>query len=291
MQLLQDRVALITGAGHGQGRSHAVRLAQEGADVVLIDSCGPAPAGVAYPLATEDELAETADLVRAAGRRALIRTADVRDFDQLAAAVSDSLNEFGRLDVVVANAGIISYNLTWEIPEPAWDAVINTNLKGVWNTFRATVPAMIEQQTGGSIIAVSSVAGLKGYALMSHYTASKFAVVGMVKVLALELAEHGIRVNTVNPTGVGADLSTGWGADSFMTTRASDLGAIFATYPHLTSEAAILRDPESPRDGALHKLPVIEPIDVSNAVLWLASDQSRYVTGIHLPVDGGALTR
>ena len=192
MQLLQDRVALITGAGHGQGRSHAVRLAQEGADVVLIDSCGPAPAGVAYPLATEDELAETADLVRAAGRRALIRTADVRDFDQLAAAVSDSLNEFGRLDVVVANAGIISYNLTWEIPEPAWDTVIDTNLKGVWNTFRATVPAMIEQQTGGSIIAVSSVAGLKGYALMSHYTASKFAVVGMVKVLALELAEHGI---------------------------------------------------------------------------------------------------
>jgi (+)-trans-carveol dehydrogenase len=267
---LQGRVAVITGAARGQGRAHAVRLAADGASIIALDVCGHVSDALGYPMATPQDLDETVRLVEEAGGKIVARQADVRRIDQVRAAVNAGLDVFGRIDVVVCNAGIITYGLSWELDEEAFDAVMDVNVKGVWNTVRATVPTMIEAGNGGSVIITSSTGGIRGNPLMLSYDASKHAVVGMMRCLANELGQYNIRVNTVHPTGV----RTAMGFDP-------QVGALQAQYPELF-------------DGVgrnILPVPSVRPEDIAGAVAWLASDESRYVTGVTLPVDAGSTNR
>ncbi|MQA35788.1 mycofactocin-coupled SDR family oxidoreductase [Modestobacter roseus] len=265
---LEGKVALITGAARGQGRAHAVRLAREGADVIAID-VNKSAGTTAYPGPTPDDLAETARLVEEQGRRVVAREADVRDFAGLSAAVQEGVAELGRLDVVIANAGICSANPSWEISVEQWQETIDTNLTGVFFTAKATVPLLIEQGTGGSIIITSSVAGLRGLPFLGHYAATKHGVVGLARSMANELGQHGIRVNTIHPHGVATGMTVD-DLQPLITQHAATLGPIFMqTLPD----------------------PVSQPEDIANAVAWLASDEARHVTGIQLPIDLGTLTR
>ncbi len=267
MGLLDGKVGLVTGAGHGQGRSHAVRMAAEGADVIVCDICAPV-AQTGAPMATFDELRETARLVEAAGRRVVIGVADVRDRVALQAVVDEGLATFGHLDVVAANAGIWRPNWFVDIDDDEYQAVMDINVGGVWNTCKAVVPTMIEAGNGGSIVITSSAAGLRGQAPWSHYVASKHAVVGLMRALANELAAHSIRVNTVNPTGV-------------------------ETLMGQQPDAARFFDHPLARASAANMLPIslLQPEDVSNAVVWLMSDQARWITGVALPVDAGSTNK
>jgi SDR family mycofactocin-dependent oxidoreductase len=270
MGRVSGKVALVTGAARGQGRSHCVRLAEEGADVIGIDICEPLSDAIPYPMATLDDLGDTGDLVEGTGRRFYSAAADIRDFDALQSAVDGGVGELGGLDIVVANAGVISTGYSWELSEDAWDVVIDVNLKGTWNTTRATIPHLIDVGVGGSIIVVSSAAGIRGHVPYSHYVASKHGVVGLMKALANELAQHNIRVNSLHPTAV---TGTGLG---------------------LGVEPAVLAESEPMFAlSGLNALPVdaVELRDVSNAVLFLASDESRYVTGLQLTVDAGATNK
>jgi (+)-trans-carveol dehydrogenase len=265
--LLEGKVGLVTGAGHGQGRAHAVRMAQEGADLILCDICAPVPQTGA-PMATYEELSETADLVEQLDRRAVFAVADVRDRGALQAVVDQGLAEFGHVDVVSANAGIWRPNWFVDIDDDEYRAVMDINVGGVWNTCKVVVGPMIEAGNGGSIVITSSAAGLRGQAPWSHYVASKHAVVGLMRALANELAIHSIRVNTVNPTGV----------ETFMGQQA---------------EAAPLFDHPLAQASAANMLPIamLQPEDISNAVVWLMSDQARWVTGVALPVDAGSTNK
>ncbi|MGW5715192.1 mycofactocin-coupled SDR family oxidoreductase [Amycolatopsis sp. NPDC003865] len=263
------KVALVTGAARGQGRSHAVRLAEEGADVVVTDVCHDISSAVRYPLGSKDQLEETAELVRATGRRCVVLQADVRAIAEVRAAVDAAHAELGRLDVVVANAGATSIGSAWELSEEDWDVVIDVNLKGAWNTARAAIPRMIEAGAGGSIVLTSSAAGIRGHVPYAHYVASKHGVVGLMKALSNELAKHSIRVNSVHPTGVS-------GTGMAPTTAFEDLAG---------------REPLFGM-GAMNPLaPFVEPRDVSNAVLFLASDEARYVTGLQFTVDAGGTNK
>lgn len=269
MSRLAGRVALVTGAARGQGRSHAVALARAGADVALVDVCRDLPYP-RYPLATEADLAETARLVEAEGRRAVPLVADVRDFAAMERAVGAALDALGRIDVLVCNAGITDMCQARDLPEDWWDAMVDVNLKGCFTAVRHALPAMIDRGEGGRIILVSSTAGQRGLAGLSHYCAAKFGVVGFAKSLALEVAEHGITVNTIHPTGVDTALVPGMAAAASI-----DLDGFVAR---------VTRD---------HALPVglLPPEAVSDAVLWLASDAARYVTGQEMNVDAGRLLR
>lgn len=271
---VEGKVVLITGAARGQGRSHAIRLAEEGADVIAVDACADVDT-VDYPMASADDLATTAKHVEALGRRVVTQQADVRDLAGLTAAVDRGVAELGHLDVVVANAGILSNGPAHELSEQAWQQMIDINLSGVWRTCRAAIPHLVAGGRGGSIILVSSVAGLRSYAGVAHYVAAKHGVVGLMKNLAQELAEHRIRVNTVNPTQVDTDMIQN---DSMYRLFCPDVPEPTRQDFAAASAATIL-------------LPIdwVEPVDVSNAVLFLASDESRYITGVSLPVDGGAL--
>ncbi|MDI3340451.1 MAG: mycofactocin-coupled SDR family oxidoreductase [Sphaerobacter sp.] len=276
MGLLDGKVALITGSARGQGRAHATRLAAEGADIIAVDLCAPLPE-VPWPLATPDDLQETARLVESRGRRCLTCRADVRSASEIEAAVAGGLATFGHIDVVVANAGVGSYGSAWQLSEAEWDTVVDTNLKGAWLTCRAVIPSMIERGAGGSLILISSTAGLRPYANMAHYVAAKHGVVGLMRALALELGPHRIRVNAVHPTSV-------------------DTGMIQneATYELFGGgRRGLTRAEVAPIFQRLNLLPVpwLEPGDISAAVLWLASDASRFVTGVALPVDAGASIR
>jgi SDR family mycofactocin-dependent oxidoreductase len=265
---LVGKVALITGAARGQGRAHAVRLAAEGADIIALDNCASA-ATTDYPGPTEEDLAETVRLVEAQDRRILARKADIRDFEALAAVTKEGVAEFGRLDVVVANAGICPANLSWEIPVEQWQETIDTNLTGTFFTMKATVPTLIEQGTGGSIIITSSVAGLRGLPFLAHYAASKHGVVGLAKSMAVELGQFNIRVNTVHPHGVATGMQPAR-MSQLIQEYATTLGPIFmGTLPDQISQ----------------------PEDIAHAVAWLASDEARHVTGVQLPVDLGTLIR
>jgi SDR family mycofactocin-dependent oxidoreductase len=262
------KVALITGAARGQGRSHAVRLAAEGADIIGIDLCtdvGPIP----YPLATPDDLAETVRLVEATGARMVAAEADVRDPDALAAAVGDGVGRLGRLDIAVANAGVCTVQRWDEVTPAVWDAVIGINLTGAWNTCVAAIPPLVETG-GGSLVLISSVAGLKGQPFLAPYVASKHGMVGVMRTLANELAARSIRVNTIHPTGVDTPMLVGMAGLTARIEASPDTGSVF-----------------------LNSLPVdvVAPSDVSDAVLYLASDESRYVTGLTMTVDAGSSAR
>jgi SDR family mycofactocin-dependent oxidoreductase len=267
---LSGRVAgkrvLVTGAARGMGRSHAVRLAEEGADLILVDICASL-AELEYPLASREDLDETARLVEKHGRRAITRVVDIRDADALAAAVADGVDELGGLDGAVANAGVLTVG-TWDATTaPQWRTVVDVNLIGTWNTCAAALPHLVAE--GGSLILISSSAGLKGTPLHLPYTASKHGVVGLSRALANELAVQNVRVNTVHPTGV----ETGMRPESLR-------GLLAETRPDLIPIF-------------LNALPTVmaEPIDISNAVLFLVSDESRFVTGLEFKVDAGVTLR
>ncbi|MEU1956698.1 mycofactocin-coupled SDR family oxidoreductase [Nocardia rhamnosiphila] len=269
---VEGKVAFITGAARGQGRSHAVRLAEEGADIIALDICAPVPT-VGYPLGTEDDLAETVAMVEKAGRRAVAVQADVRDFDAVKAGLERGVVELGRLDIVCANAGILTMGAAHEQSEEQWQTMLGVNLTGVWHTAKAAIPTFIEQGTGGSMILTSSLAGTKGMSWAIGYSAAKFGVVGIAKSLAVELAPYRIRVNTVTPTNVHTPMLDN---DFIIRTLA----------PNVENP---VWDDTSEQLSSLNvwPMPTIETRDVSNAVLWLASDEARYVTGISLPVDLG----
>jgi SDR family mycofactocin-dependent oxidoreductase len=269
---MDGKVAFITGAARGQGRSHALRLAEEGAEIIAVDLCQPIET-VPYELPTVDDLAETAKLVEEFDRRIVAREADVRDLGQLERVVQEGVSQFGHIDVVVANAGIASFAPALEMDETMWNQMIDINLTGVWKTVKAAVPPMVARGQGGAVIITSSVAGLFGFGNLAHYVAAKHGVVGLMRTLAQELAPHMIRVNTVNPTTVNTPMVM---SDAFFRIVRPDL-------------ENPTRDDAAEAFIGLNALPVpwIEAIDVSNAVLWLASDEARYITGVALPVDAG----
>ena len=270
------KVAFITGAARGQGRSHALHLAAEGADIIAVDIC-KAIETVTYEGATPDDLSQTVDLVEQAGGRILALEADVRDFDALSAAVAQGVSEFGRLDIVCANAGILTMGMSHEQSEEQWQTIVDINLTGVWHTAKATIPQLIAQGEGGSIIVTSSLMGLKGGPFSSGYAATKHGVVGLAKSLAAELAAHRIRVNVLHPTNVLTPM-----LDNEM------LRGMFR--PDLEQPTL---DDAKPAFAFLNMWnePWVEPADVSQAVLYLASDEGRYVTGISMPIDLGASSK
>jgi SDR family mycofactocin-dependent oxidoreductase len=278
---VQDKVALITGAGRGQGRSHAIRLAEEGARVIAVDLPDDASKDVSryspYPMATEADLAETVRLVAAAGGDAIGVHADVRNEDQLAAAVAAGVERFGRLDVVSANAGITGFTgKAWELSRENWQAVIDIDLTGTWQTVKAAAPIMIEQRCG-SVVITASTMGVKGTANLAGYVAAKHGVVGLVKALAHELAPFAVRVNAVAPTSVGTDMIFNDAVYRLFRPDLADPG-MQDTVPAFTQHNLL-------------PVPWAEARDISEAVLWLASDEARYVHGIVLPVDAGQLAK
>jgi SDR family mycofactocin-dependent oxidoreductase len=276
---VQGKVAFITGAARGQGRAHAVKLAREGADIIATDLCADEVASVAgmLPLGSEADLAETGRLVKEAGGRVVTRKADVRDLAELQRAVEEGAAELGRLDVVVANAGIVTFAPTWELTEQQWRDMIDINLTGVFHTAKATVPHLLDADEGGSIVFTSSVAGLKGMPNIGHYVAAKHGVVGLMRALANELGPHHIRVNTVNPTSVDTPL-----------VHVDAAYQVFA--PHLENPS---REEVIPAFSSINGIPVpwVDTEDVANAVLFLASEESRFVTGTTLTVDAGAAVK
>ena len=271
---VEGKVAFITGAARGQGRAHAVRLAQEGADIIAVDICKQIDS-VQIPLSTPEDLAETADLVKGHNRRIYTAEVDVRDFDALKAAVDAGVEQMGRLDIIVANAGIGNGGATLDkTSEPDWTDMIDVNLGGVWKTVKAGVPHILAGGRGGSIILTSSVGGLKAYPHTGHYVAAKHGVVGLMRTFAVELGAQSIRVNSVHPTNVNTPL--------FM-----NEGTMKLFRPDLENPGP---DDMKIVGQLMHTLPIgwVEPEDIANAVLFLASDEARFITGVTLPVDGGS---
>lgn len=275
---LEGRVAFITGAARGQGRAHALRLAHEGADIVAIDICGPASPAISYPAATPEDLDETVRGVEGIGRKILARQVDVRDAAALRQVVADGVEQFGRLDIVVANAGILSWGRIWELSEEEWDAVIGVNLSGTWRTLRAVVPAMIELGNGGSIIIVSSPAGLRATPGNAHYAASKQGLVALTDALAIEAGEYGIRVNSIHPYSVDTKM-----------VQPELMMEIFKKHPNYLHSFAPM--PYHPRDrGGKRKLSeFMAPEEVSDVVAWLAGDGSATLSGSQISVDRGVM--
>jgi SDR family mycofactocin-dependent oxidoreductase len=271
MGKLEGKVAFITGAARGQGRSHAVRLAQEGADIIAVDLCAQIDT-VPYPMATPEDLAETVTAVEALDRRIVASQADVRSLPAVEEAVRAGVAELGRLDVVLANAGIAPMGDESNAVQ-AWQDVIDVNLTGVWTTLRATAPVLVEQGQGGSIVLTSSTAGLKGLGGESGggqgYTAAKHGVVGLMRSFANSLGPHGIRVNSVHPTAVDTPMVVNEFMQKWLAEDPTIAGAMTNLLP----------------------VQMIEAVDISNAIVWLASDDARYVTGVTLPVDAGFLVK
>jgi (+)-trans-carveol dehydrogenase len=276
---VEGKVAFITGAARGQGRAHAVRLAQEGADIIAIDICKQIE-GFLNPPSTSEDLAKTADLVRGHNRRIFTAEIDVRDYEALKAAVDSGVEHLGRLDVIVANAGISNAGsddggTLDKVSERDWQDMIDVNLSGVWKTVKAGVPHILAGGRGGSIVLTSSVNGFKAYTnlLLGHYVASKHGVVGLMRAFAVELGQHMIRVNSVHPTFVNTPMLL-------------NEGLYRMVRPDLENPGP---DDLAPFCQAFHTLPIpwVEAEDISNAVLFLASDESRYITGVTLPIDAG----
>ena len=269
---LTGRVAFVTGAARGQGRAHALRLAEDGVDIIAVDRCGPIDS-VGYPLPAPGDLEDTVKLVEGLDRQIVVAQADVRDLPALEEAVDTGLEQLGRIDIVVANAGIAGFGTALELSERDWQEMIDINLTGAWKTVRATVPAMIEQGDGGAVVLTSSVAGLMAFPGIAHYVAAKHGMVGLMKALAVELAPHRIRVNSVHPTHVDTPM--------IHNPLTWQLFSPDTVNPSRDSMAAPMQ--------AMHGLPIswVDSADIANAVKWLVSDEARYVTGVALPVDGG----
>jgi SDR family mycofactocin-dependent oxidoreductase len=261
------KVAFITGAAHGQGRAAALALAREGARIAGFDVARP----LSYPgyqMGSASDLASLAEECKQAGSECLTFSGDVRDDGSVTSAVNTTVERFGRVDILFNNAGICAYGLAHELTEEAWDSMLDINLKGAWLVARRVIPIMIRQRSG-VIINNSSVAGLRGMGRLSHYAASKWGLTGLTKSWAIELAPHGIRVNSIHPTGVNTPMNDG-------------LAALEGLTPKEIAERSA---------GNLLPVPWIEPEDVAQAVLYLASDRARYVTGAPLVIDAGLLSR
>ncbi|OBI53262.1 3-ketoacyl-ACP reductase [Mycobacterium kyorinense] len=266
---LTGKVAFITGAARGQGRAHAVRMAREGADIIAVDVAGKLPSCVPYDSATPEDLAETVRLVEAVGRRILASSIDIRDFDGLREAVRDGVTTLGRLDIIVANAGISAPQAWNDITPESFRDVMDVNVTGTWNTVMAGAQSIIDGGRGGSIILISSAAGMKIQPFMVHYTASKHAVTGMARAFAAELGKHSIRVNSVHPGPVNTPMGSG------------DMVAAIASTAETNPQLTNMLTPFLPSW-------VAEPEDIADAVCWLASDESRNVTAAQIAVDQGS---
>ncbi|MET0454920.1 MAG: mycofactocin-coupled SDR family oxidoreductase [Mycobacterium sp.] len=273
---LEGKVAFVTGAARGLGRSHAVRLAEEGADIIAVDICAPLPTVETYPAATRADLDQTMREVEKLDRRIIATVADVRDHGALQNALAEGVAELGGLDIAIANAGIVSFGSALELNENQWRDVLDINLTGVWNTARAAAPHLIARG-GGALLFVSSIGGLRGMMNVAHYVSAKHGIVGLMRTMANELAPHRVRVNTVHPTNADTDMIQNPGTYRMFAPDA----------PEPTQEAAL---PAFVGINAL-EVPWVEPVDISNALLFLASDEARYITGVTLPVDAGAMVK
>jgi SDR family mycofactocin-dependent oxidoreductase len=273
---LAGKAALITGAARGIGRAQAVRFAQEGADIIALDVCGPIDS-VRVPHSRPEDLEETVRLVEQAGGRIIADVVDVRDADGLRAATDLGAGRFGGLDIVCATAGITSRCAAVEMSESMWRTMLDVNLTGVWHTCSAAVPHLLTRGAG-SVVLVSSIAGLRGLVGVAHYTAAKHGIVGLMRSLAIELAPHGIRVNSVHPTNVDTPMIQN---DLVRSGFRPDLDR-----PPTSQEFA-----ESATRMNMLSIPWVEPVDVANASLFLASDEARYITSVTLPVDAGSTQR
>ncbi|MCV7200940.1 3-ketoacyl-ACP reductase [Mycolicibacterium peregrinum] len=271
---LRGKTAVITGAARGIGRAQAVRFAEEGADIIAIDVCGPIES-VQVPPSTPQDLAETARLVEQAGGRIVTEIVDVRN--ELHDVVDRGAAEFDGIDIVCATAGITSRGAAIELSEAAWRTMLDINLTGVWNTCTATAPHLIERGAG-SMVLTSSIAGLRGLVGVAHYTAAKHGVVGLMRSLAHDLAPHGVRVNCVHPTNVDTPLIQN---DFVRSGFRPDLDR-----PPTRDEFATAATQMN-----LLAVPWVQPVDIANASLFLASDEARYITAISLPVDAGSAQR
>jgi SDR family mycofactocin-dependent oxidoreductase len=276
MGRFDGKVVFVSGAARGQGRSHAVRFAAEGADIVGIDICRDLGT-VQYSLANDGDLAETIRQVEALDRRMIASRVDVRDFESLQQAVAAGMSEFGRLDVILPNAGIVASGPTWEMPVEKWHDVVDINLTGVFHTVRATVPHMIAAGNGGNIVFTGSLAAMRGIANAGAYVAAKHGVIGLMRTLANELVGYGIRVNAVNPTNVATDMLHNATNYKLFVPEEAD--------PSLADALD--------RFMSLNLMPVpwIEARDISNAMMWLCSDEARFITGSMLPVDAGGYVK
>jgi SDR family mycofactocin-dependent oxidoreductase len=268
---LEGKVAFITGAARGQGRAHAVRLASDGASIIAVDLCDQIDS-VRYPMATPDDLAATVKLVEDTGARIVAKQGDVRDRESLSAALQAGLDEFGRLDIVVANAGIAPM----QSGDDGWHDAIDVNLTGVYNTIKAAIPTMVKQGTGGSIVLISSSAGLAGVGSADAgsvgYAAAKHGVVGLMRIYANLLAQQYIRVNSIHPSGVETPMINNEFTREWLAKMAAEIGTPGAM-------------------GNAMPVEVLDAEDIANAVAWLVSDQARYITGVTLPVDAGFLNK
>jgi SDR family mycofactocin-dependent oxidoreductase len=263
-----EKVVLVTGGARGQGRSHCLALAEAGADVAILDICRDLPYPH-YPMATPQELEETAQAVRKLGRKALPLVCDVRKAQEVETAVRQTIETLGVPDIVVCNAGVAGLGASWQISEEAWDAMIDVNLKGCWLVAKYVVPSMIERRSG-KIIFISSSAGLKPLSWMAHYNAAKMGVVALMKTMAIELGQYNINVNSVHPTGVDTAIITG---------EAAEVG--------ITKEQLV----EQISTTNLLPVGLLPAQAITDAVLWLASDEARFITGHTLAVDAGYTVR
>ncbi|MCW2630722.1 mycofactocin-coupled SDR family oxidoreductase [Mycobacterium sp.] len=276
MGKLDGKVAFITGIARGQGRSHALTLAREGADIIGLDLCRT-PASVPYHGATLADLEETVRLVEDTGRKIVAEQADVRDLAQVQAVFDAGIAQFGRVDIVLPNAGICAGGLTWEITPEAWQEMLDINLTGPWHTVRVAIPTMIEQGQGGAIVFTGSVDALKGSANIASYAAAKHGITGLMRSLANEVGQYGIRVNSINPGHV----------DTIMLGNEFVWGLFRPDLDKPTKDDVV----ESFRGTNLLPEPWMQPEDVSNAILYLVSDEGRFATGTTQLLDTGFLAK
>jgi len=266
MGKLDGKVAFITGAARGQGRSHAVTFAKEGADIAAVDICQTL-SYPRYPLGSKEDLDETVRLVEECGRKVIGLKADIRNAAQIEIAVQKTIEKFGHIDILFCNAGVCDMANSWDFTEEMWDTMIDINLKGTWLTTKYVIPHMLERGLGGRILITSSVAGLRPLRGLAHYCAAKWGVVGLAKVLALELAEANITVNTLHPMGVNTPMMDG--------------------LIEIVGSREVLLD-QFKLDIPMAVF-ILQPEDVSNGALWLASDDGKHVTGVTFTMDGGQM--
>ena len=279
MAALEGRVAFVTGAARGQGRAYAVRLAAEGSDVVVCDICAPASDTIPYVASTPQDLAETVRLIEAEGRKALSRVVDIRDDAAVRALVADAVEQFGRLDVLVANAGVLSWGRLWELSDEQWNTVIDVNLTGTWRTLRAVIPAMIEAGNGGSIVIVSSAGGIKATPGNGHYAASKHGLTALTNTLAIELGEYSIRVNSIHPYSIATPMIEN---DAML--------GILAKHPaFLHSYAPMPYQPLDKDNKKAKRNDFMSAEEAAEVVVWLAGDNSGVLSGSQIVIDRGVM--